>query len=129
MLAACRSLTSTDAEGAMSNVNMPVPVALAGAALCLLGGFLVGTVAGPDAASRSTAEVEGYERGTNELCLSGEAVRELPEAEGGVLCGTWRHERGAQAPEAGDTFRFVTLSNTAAGDGEAAVFIYGDVVR
>ena len=30
----------------MGNVNMPTPVALAGGALCLLAGYLVGTLLG-----------------------------------------------------------------------------------
>ena len=47
----------------MGNVNLPTPVALAGGAICLLGGYLVGVLAGPDTASRTTATVASYDDG------------------------------------------------------------------
>lgn len=118
----------------MGNVNMPAPVAFAGAALCVLGGYLVGAVAGPDTMSRTTAEVVSYDAGTEQLCLVGDAISDVPEADGDQLCGTWRHTAGAARPEPGDEFRFVTMRNEDSnedGDGDQnggpAVFIYGDV--
>ena len=112
----------------MGNLTMPTPVALAGGVLCLLAGYLVGVAFGADTADRTTAEVESYDNSTNELCLTGEAVDELPEAEDGVLCGEWRHGTASEAPQKGDQFRFVTLTNERDED-ERAVFIYGDVAR
>ena len=85
----------------MSNVNMPTPVALAGAGLCLLGGYLVGTVAGPSGHAESTAQVQSYDPSTDRLCLTGGAVADDADAKDGVLCGTWRHDAGAQRPEEG----------------------------
>jgi hypothetical protein len=119
----------------MGNVNLPTPVALAGGALCALGGYLLGVVAGPDTAERTTAVVESYDAATNELCLSGDGIegQEGPVSEG-VLCGTWRRTSGStEEPEPGDAFRFVSLStgpDANAPEGQrAATIIYGDVVR
>jgi hypothetical protein len=111
----------------MANVNMPAPVAVAGAALCALGGYLVGVVAGPDTTSRTTAEVASYDRDSRELCLTGDAVTDLPEADDGRLCGTWRSAQRNSPPREGDQFRFVVMSS--AGPGEVTTFIYGDVVE
>ena len=116
----------------MSNVTMPTPVALAGGALCLLGGYLVGVVAGPDTADRDTASVVSYD-GDAELCLGGEAVEDAPQTRDGVLCGEWRRIDDGPAPSEGDSFRFVTVSNDGGDDGgddgEVTTLIYGDVVR
>jgi hypothetical protein len=113
----------------MGNLTLPTPVALAGGALCALGGFVVGVVAGPDTTQRTTAEVASFDPGTEELCLRGEAVAELPATEDGELCGTWRHTSSAHRPREGDQFRFVTM-RSAEGEGERPVtYIYGDVVR
>jgi hypothetical protein len=111
----------------MANVNLPAPVALAGAALCALGGYLVGVVAGPDTTSRTTAEVVSYDRDSHELCLTGDAVADVPETEDGRLCGTWRSAQPNPAPREGDRFRFVVMSSE--GQGEVSTFIYGDVVE
>ena len=46
----------------MGNVNLPTPVALAGGAICVLGGYLLGVLAGPDTTSRTTADVVSYDR-------------------------------------------------------------------
>jgi hypothetical protein len=113
----------------MGNVNMPAPVALAGAGLCLLGGYLVGTVAGHSAHAESTAEVQSYDASTDRLCLAGGAVADDADAKDGVLCGTWRHDAGAQRPEKGDDFRFVSMTSTRTSDDEKATFIFGEVVR
>ena len=114
----------------MANVHMPAPVALAGAALCLLGGYVTGAaVAGTDSASLTTAEVESFDERSNELCLTGDAVAQLPGAAEGTLCGTWRSSQRVRVPQAGDEFRFVTLTRERDGGDETVTFIYGDVVR
>ena len=55
--------------GPVGNVNLPTPVVLAGGGLCLLGGYLVGVVAGPEGPDRATGVVESYDSGTRKLCL------------------------------------------------------------
>jgi hypothetical protein len=117
-------------KGAMANVNMPAPVALAGAALCLLGGYVVGAaLGGQDTAGLTTAEVESFDERSNELCLTGDAVADLPGAADGTLCGTWRSSQRVRVPQAGDEFRFVSLRRERSGGDDAVTFIYGDVVR
>lgn len=119
----------------MGNVTLPTPVALAGGAICILGGYLLGVVAGPDTPSRTTAVVESYDERDGRLCLSGETVadQEGVTAEG-LLCGTWRRSVGdARLPETGDEFRFVSVvvdQPPSEEDGEEGPFtvIYGDVV-
>ena len=111
----------------MSNVTMPTPVALAGGALCLLGGYLVGAVAGPDTEDRDTATVVSFD-GEEELCLGGEAVQDSPQTREGVLCGEWRRLDDSPDPREGDEFRFVTVSSDG-DEGEVTTLIYGDVVR
>jgi hypothetical protein len=120
----------------MGNVTLPTPVALAGGAICLLGGYLVGVVAGPETPSRTTGVVDTYDVRTGELCLSGDAVADHPAAdESGLLCGVWRRTEGdASAPEPGDLFRFVTMVVGPADEApspqeEPATVIYGDVVH
>jgi hypothetical protein len=115
----------------MGNVNLPAPVALAGGAICLLGGYLVGVLAGPDTTSRTTATVASYDQDTGRLCLTGDGVSEQEaDVEGDTLCGTWRRAGASTAPEKGDRFRFVTLSGGSSGtaDGEPSTVIYGDVL-
>ncbi|HET6563746.1 MAG TPA: hypothetical protein VFG72_17890 [Marmoricola sp.] len=111
----------------MANVNLPAPVAFAGAALCALGGYLIGVVAGPDTTSRTTAEVVSYDADSHELCLTGDAVADLQESDDGRLCGTWRSAQRSPRPQEGDQFRFVVMSSE--GQGEVSTFIYGDVVE
>jgi hypothetical protein len=127
----------------MGNVTLPTPVALAGVGICLLGGYLLGTVAGPDVPSRSTAVVASYDDQDGMLCLSGDSVSDQAGATGdGKLCGTWRRSVGDDAlPEPGDQFRFVSVlvDQPPAGEGDGAeqragtedgssTMIYGDVV-
>lgn len=120
----------------MGNVNLPTPVALAGGAICVLGGYLLGAVVGPDTATRTTAEVDSYESSTSRLCLRGQGIEgQEGTVVDGVLCGTWRRTQGAGVtPRQGDAFRFVSVAaggadaNGPGGQGPATV-IYGDVVR
>jgi len=117
----------------MGNVNLPTPVALAGAAICLLGGYLVGVVAGPGTTSRTTATVESFDSGSGRLCLSGDGIKgQEGHVQDGRLCGTWRRAAGASMPQQGDEFRFVSMAGSStSGDAEhrPPTVIYGDVVR
>jgi uncharacterized cupin superfamily protein len=118
----------------MGNVNLPTPVALAGGAFCIAGGYLLGWVSGPDTPARTTAVVESYDGSTDQLCLSGDSIENQEGAvEDGTLCGTWRRTAGSTRPEQGDEFRFVSIvvdtSTRANTDGEPVTVIYGDVVR
>ena len=119
----------------MGNVTLPTPVALAGGAICILGGYLLGVVAGPDAPSRAVGTVESYDTGTGLLCLSGYEVTEQEGVgEDGTLCGSWRRTAGTgRVPERGDEFRFVSVVVEASREGESeqagpVTVIYGDVV-
>lgn len=114
----------------MGNVNLPTPVALAGGAICILGGYLLGALAGPDATSRTTATVESYDARSGRLCLSGDGVEEQDgRVEDGQLCGTWRRGAGNETPRKGDDFRFVSIAGSGGSQGRpAGTMIYGDVV-
>ncbi|MGD9960110.1 hypothetical protein [Nocardioides sp.] len=115
----------------MANVNLPLPVVVAGGALALLGGYLIGVVAGPEAPDRATGVVESYDATTTTLCLTGDAVAEQAGVdEDGVLCGSWQRPPGAAKPVKGDSFRFVTMRTAQSPDSESGgtVLIYGDVV-
>ena len=119
----------------MANVNLPAPVLGIGAALCLLAGYLLGVVAGPESPDRTTGTVTSYDRGSGRLCLEGDAVREQDGADDeGVLCGLWQRSAGARTPSPGDSFRFVTVLTAAAPAGtetdqDERVLIYGDVIE
>lgn len=118
--------------GGVGNVNLPTPVFVAGGALCLLCGYLLGAVAGPDTPDRTTAEVSSYSPSTQELCLSGETIEDQDGAdEDGKLCGTWRRTSGSTTPSKGDKFRFVSVESDGKGDGdkEQQTLIYGDVIH
>ncbi|MEP6815928.1 MAG: hypothetical protein ABI873_10295 [Marmoricola sp.] len=114
----------------MGNVTLPTPVFVAGGALCLLGGYLIGAVAGPDTPARTTATVASYQAGDDELCLSGDGVngRSGVDADG-LLCGTWRRAGSSRFPAKGDSFRFVSVVDQAGGGARSSTLIYGDVVR
>jgi hypothetical protein len=111
----------------MGNVNMPTPVAVAGGALCLLAGYLVGAVAGPDPASRTTAEVKSYDTKSQELCLTGDGIDGKPGAADGELCGVWKRSTGDSTPHEGDDFRFVSVVSKSGSN--SATYIYGTVVE
>jgi hypothetical protein len=115
----------------VGNVTLPTPVFLAGGALCLLAGYLVGSVVGPDTPQRTTATVVSYDRSDARLCLEGDAIKDQegvdPE---GQLCGTLRRTPNSQVPAKGDDFRFVSVrtSDEVNGKTRQQVVIYGDVV-
>jgi hypothetical protein len=120
----------------MGNVNLPTPVALAGGAICVLGGYLLGAVLAPDTATRTTAEVASYDATTSRLCLRGDGIEgQEGTVVDGELCGTWRRTQGSgETPREGDAFRFVSVeaggADASGPAGEApATVIYGDVVR
>ena len=110
----------------MADITLPTPLALAGGALCLLGGYVIGVVAGPQTADQTVATVQGYDEDTRELCLTGDTVTEEDGAVDGVLCGEWRRAPGAATPQEGDRFRFVTIER--AEGGESTVYVLGEVV-
>lgn len=132
----CASSSEGTDKDQMGNISLPTPVALAGGAICLLGGYLLGAVAGPSTPSRTTAVVQSYDEHDGRICLSGESVAGLSGAdEDGELCGIWRRSVGDEAlPEPGETFRFVSVvgdqppPGQEEGDGPSAI-IYGDVVH
>ena len=118
----------------MGNVHLPTPVALAGGALCVLGGYLLGVVAGPQTPELVTATVQGYDQESGRLCLRGEAVADMEAATDGRMCGQWRPTQGSDTlPEPGDAFRFVTVTMEGSrepGSDQTApvILIYGEVV-
>lgn len=119
----------------MGNVSLPTPVALAGGAICVLGGYLLGVLAGPDTPSRTTAVVESYDERTGRLCLTGDAIGDQEGVtETGRLCGTWRRSVGDEdLPDPGEQFRFVSVVVDQPPPGEESedgpfTVIYGDVV-
>jgi hypothetical protein len=116
----------------VGNVTLPTPVFLAGGAFCLLAGYLVGAVVGPDTQHGTTATVVSFDAGTAKLCLEGDSVKdEAGATDAGVLCGTWSHSTGSTTPRKGDTFRFVTMDTSGVKGSKPrdAVVIYGTVVE
>ena len=115
----------------MGNVTLPTPVFVAGGALCLLAGYLVGSLVGPDTPERTTATVVSFDPDKSRLCLEGEAIEDQEGADPeGQLCGTLRRTPNSGLPREGDEFRFVSVSTSGELDGrtEQQVVIYGDVV-
>ena len=115
----------------MGNVTLPTPVFLAGGALCVVAGILVGAVLLPDTPDRTTATVVSFDSGKSELCLEGDAIEDQEGVDAdGRLCGTLRRTPNSQAPRKGDEFRFVSVRTSGEVDGktEQQVVIYGDVV-
>jgi hypothetical protein len=111
----------------MGNVNLPTPVALAGGAICVLGGYLLGVVSGPGKAPQTTATVVSYDAGSDRICLTGDGVARQGGKDG-RLCGTWRRTGDTSSPRAGDRFRFVTLQPAPETGHHAVTWIYGDVL-
>lgn len=116
----------------MGNVTLPTPVFVAGGALCLVAGYLIGTVAGPDTPRSATATVVSFDSRTSELCLEGDSVEdEEATNEDGLLCGTWSHSVDATTPRKGDTFRYVAMDTSGVKGSEprSATVLYGTVER
>ena len=115
----------------MGNVTLPTPVFLAGGALCVLAGYLVGTVATPGVPERTTATVVSFSASESRLCLKGDGVAGQEGVDSqGVLCGTLRRTPDARTPRAGERFRFVSVSQSGEDRGkkQQQVVIYGSVV-
>ena len=115
----------------MGNVTLPTPVFLAGGALCIVAGYLVGSVVGPDTPARTTARVVSYDSGTDKLCLEGDAIKDQEGVDSsGHLCGTLRRTPNSEDPAKGDEFRFVSVRTTGVVDGKTReqIVIYGAVV-
>ncbi len=116
----------------MGNVTLPTPVFLAGGALCLVAGYLAGSVLAPDTPERTTGQVVSFDAGKSRLCLKGSAIADQEGVDSdGNLCGTLRRTPNAQLPSKGDEFRFVSVRTTGVvnGQDEQQVVIYGDVVN
>jgi hypothetical protein len=112
-------------------VTLPTPVFLAGGALCLVAGYLVGSVVGPDTPQRTTATVVSFDPSSARLCLEGDAIKDQEGVDSsGHLCGTLRRTPNSALPAKGDDFRFVSVrtSGEAGGKTQQQVVIYGDVV-
>ena len=116
----------------MGNVTLPTPVFLAGGALCIVAGYLVGTVTGPDTPQRTTAQVASFDSSSEKLCLKGDAIKDQEGVDSsGQLCGTLRRAPSSQVPATGDDFRFVSIETSGEVDGKPKqqVVIYGAVVN
>lgn len=114
-------------------MTLPTPVFVAGGALCLLAGYLVGTVAGPEKPERSVATVASFDSSSSTICLEGDSVKdERSVNDEGELCGLWKPAQGlTRTPTKGDKFRFVAMDTTGAGDADPLikVIIYGNVIK
>jgi hypothetical protein len=116
----------------VGNVTLPTPVFLAGGAFCLLAGYLVGAVVGPETQHGTTATVVSFDSSSSRLCLDGDSVKdEAGVDDDGVLCGTWSHGTGTVTPQKGDTFRFVVMDTTGVKGSKPRdkTVIYGTVVE
>jgi hypothetical protein len=116
----------------VGNVTLPTPVFLAGGALCVVAGYLAGSIVGGDNADqRTTAQVASFDTSRARLCLEGDAIKDQEGVnDDGQLCGTLRRTPNARIPVKGDSFRFVTVrtTDTVGGKKQQQVVIYGDVV-
>lgn len=116
---------------AVGNVTLPTPVFVAGGALSLLAGYLIGVVAGPDTPDRTTGTVVSFDPQHNRLCLGGDGVTGLHGVDGqGHLCGIWRRTSASTTPGLGNQFRFVSVSDpdTPPDASGNRTVIYGNVV-
>lgn len=114
----------------VGNVTLPTPVFVASGALCLLGGYLAGSVLGSGGDDRPVATVVSYDAASSRLCLEGESVQDEKGVDDeGVLCGTWSRSAGLTRPEEGDQFRYIALDRQLdRGNTESGVVIFGTVV-
>jgi hypothetical protein len=116
--------------GRVGNVTLPTSVFVAGGALCVLAGYLVGYVASPDTPDRTTADVVSFDAATSRLCLGGGSVKDLGGADAkGQLCGRWSRGQRSADPVKGDHFRFVTVTSNGQQGSAPQRVIYGSVVR
>jgi hypothetical protein len=115
----------------VGNVTLPTPVFLAGGALCLMAGYLAGSVLAPEPPERTVGQVVSFDSRNFELCLEGDQIRDQEGVDAeGRLCGTLRRAPNAALPREGDEFRFRSVRTTGDVDGNAEqqIVIYGDVV-
>ncbi len=115
----------------MGNVTLPTPVFLAGGALCVVAGILVGSVLNHDTSERRTAQVVSFDQGSSRLCLKSDSIKDVDGADtDGKLCGTLRRSQNSETPGKGDDFRFVSIRTTGElnGKSQSQVVIIGDVV-
>jgi len=115
----------------VGNVTLPTPVFLAGGALCVVAGVLLGSVVSNDAPVRTTAKVLSFDSSKAQLCLKGDDIGDQEGVDSeGRLCGTLRRTPNSQVPREGDDFRFVSVRTSGQVDGKTVqqVVIYGDVV-
>jgi hypothetical protein len=113
-------------------VSLPTPVVIAGGAVCLVAGYLIGTVAGPSTPHPTTATVVSFEAKTSHLCLEGKAVKDDKSVDSdGVLCGVWSHSTGASLPRKGDKFQFVAQDTATSNKRQPrySTVLYGTVVK
>jgi hypothetical protein len=116
----------------VGNVTLPTPVVVAGVAVCLLAGGVVGLVVAPDPPDHSTATVASFDPHTSVLCLKGDSVKDEPRLnDDGELCAVWRHAGRYHRPQPGQRFRYVTVrtTGTSGGEKQQQTVIYGDVVE
>jgi hypothetical protein len=99
--------------------------------MCLLAGYLLGMVTGPNSANPTLAKVASFNPETQQLCLEGKAASSQEGAKDGELCGLWRRTVRSATPVKGDDFKFVSVSTSGKFDGktQTQVVIYGDVVK
>ena len=101
-------------------MTLPTPVFLAGGALCVVAGYLLGSVSAPDTPERTTGQVVSFDSGKSRLCLEGDAIEDQEGVDAdGKLCGTLRRTPNAQLPRKGDDFRFVSVRTSGEVDGKA----------
>ncbi|GAB3087452.1 hypothetical protein [Nocardioides zeae] len=124
----------------MSNVHLPRSVVAVGALVCVGGGYLLGVVVTAEPSELARAEVVSFAPGTNELCLRGSDLVDLPGAAGddvrgegddAELCGYWMRPENAGTPRPGDAFELtvrLTDDPPSGVRGSANVLIYGDLV-
>ena len=117
----------------VGNVTLPTPVFLAGGALCVVAGMLVGGVVALPRHARTAprARWSATTPSRSRLCLEGDGIKDQEGVDdNGHLCGTLRRTPNSGLPVKGDDFRFVSVRTTGELNGKAQqeVVIYGDVV-
>lgn len=115
----------------VGNVTLPTPVFVAGGAVCLLAGYLIGVVAGPSTPHQNTATVASFDERNSMLCLEGDSVKDEKSLnKDGQLCGIWNHSANADLPKVGSKFRYVSMDTQFSGARpQSSVLIYGSVDR